>query len=62
VGGPIIKDRTFFFFGFEKQDYIFGLTGLSTEPSNAWVQAARTKLVTAGVAPSPLSVNLLSNL
>jgi hypothetical protein len=62
VGGPIFKDRTFFFFGFEKQDYIFGLTGLSTEPSNAWIQAATAKLATAGVAPSPLSANLLSNL
>ena len=41
VGGPIIKDKTFFFLGFEKQNYIFGLTGLSTEPSAAWAANIR---------------------
>ena len=41
VGGPIVKNKVFFFMGFEKQQYIFGLTGLSTEPSNAWVNQAR---------------------
>jgi hypothetical protein len=70
VGGPIIKDKTFFFFGFEKQNYIFGLTGLSTEPSNAWVANATVLLNNAGgaygayapVAPSTLSQTLLANL
>jgi len=70
VGGPIIKDRTFFFLGFEKQNYIFGLTGLSTEPSAAWVTNAAALLTNAGnkfgayapVSPSPLSTTLLSAL
>src|SRR5438093_1150065 len=60
VGSPIIKDRTFFFLGFEKQNYIFGLTGLATEPSDAWVANARAKL--APGAESTLSDTLLATL
>jgi hypothetical protein len=60
VGGPIIKDKTFFFLGYEKQDYIFGLTGLSTEPSQAWV--AKAEGIMGSVAPSPVSLSLLGNL
>jgi hypothetical protein len=62
VGGPIVKNKVFFFMGFEKQQYIFGLTGLSTEPSNAWVSQAQSLLAAAGVPESTLSARLLSNL
>jgi hypothetical protein len=62
VGGPIVKNKIFFFMGFEKQNYIFGLTGLSTEPSNAWVSQALSLLSSAGVPESPLSARLLSTL
>ncbi len=70
AGGPIIKDKTFLFIGFERQDYIFGLTGLSTEPSTAWVSQAQALLANAGgkygtyapVTESPLSAILLSTL
>src|SRR5258708_10301860 len=36
VGGPIIKNKTFFLVGFEKQEYIFALTWKSTEPTTSW--------------------------
>ena len=60
VGGPIIKNKTFFFLGFEKQNYIFGLTGLTTEPSDAWVAKARALLLPG--MESPLSDTLLATL
>ena len=62
VGGPIIKNKTFFFLGLEKQEYIFGLTGKSTEPSALWVTQAQAALTKYGVAESPLSTTLLSTL
>src|ERR1700719_4149119 len=55
VGGPIIKERTFFFVGFEKQDYIIGLSGLATEPSTPWVTNALALLNTFAVPVSPIS-------
>lgn len=62
LGGPIIKDKTFYFIGFERQDYVFGLTGLSTEPSAAWVNRALGLLNTYGVPESTLSARLLATL
>jgi hypothetical protein len=69
VGGPILKSKTFYFVGFEKQDYIIGLSGVATEPSFAWQTQALDLLNNPGgkygsyapVVPSTLSQNLIGN-
>jgi outer membrane receptor protein involved in Fe transport len=62
LGAPIIKNKTFLFVGFEKQNYIFGLTGLATEPSSAWIQSAQNLLTKYNVPQSTLSTTLFSTL
>jgi hypothetical protein len=62
VGGPIIKEKFFYFVGFEKQQYIIGLSGVATEPSQAFVNNALAVLNNFGVAPSQISVNMLGAL
>src|ERR1700676_1030875 len=62
VGGPIIKNKFFYFVAFEKQQYIIGLSGIATEPSKAWVDNALALLKSKGVAPSTISENMLGAL
>jgi hypothetical protein len=67
LGGPFVKNKLFYFTSFEKQEYIIGLSGVATEPSDAWVALATDILANPGgkygsyapVAPSSLSQNLI---
>jgi len=67
VGGPILKNKLFYFTSFEKQDYIIGLSGVATDPSDAWIALAQDLLDNPGgkygsyapIAASTLSQNLI---
>src|SRR5467141_3605989 len=40
AGGPFIKNKLFSFVSYEKQQYLIGLSGVATEPSDAWITTA----------------------
>ena len=60
VGGPIIKNKTFFFAVGEAQLAKANNSVLDTSPSDAWVSSAKTLMGTYGVPVNPVSLNLLN--
>jgi hypothetical protein len=54
LGGPIVKNHTFFFFNYEQQNYRQALTAPGTTPSAAWVSEAEAVMAKDGVAVNPL--------
>jgi hypothetical protein len=59
-GGPIIKDKTFFFVAGEGQVALANNSILTTEPSAAWVTQAEGVLAKYNVPVNPVSLNLLN--
>jgi hypothetical protein len=62
VGGPVLKDRLFYFLTFEKQRFTIGLPGLATEPSAAYQTESMALMNAYGVAENGVTQQLLANL
>src|SRR5262244_3016402 len=62
IGGPIRKNRTFFFVNYERQRYVIANQLQATVPSDAWVNSARTVLQAYNVAVNPVMLATLANL
>ena len=60
LGGPVKKNRTFYFVNGESQLSIANNTILDTIPSDAWVNQAKGVLAQYGVPVNPVSLNLLT--
>lgn len=60
LGGPVIKNKLFYFTTLEGQKAIANLSLRATHPSTAWVDQARGVLARYGVATSTVATNLLS--
>ena len=60
VGGPVIKNKTFFFAVGEGQLAIANNSVLDTTPSDAWVTQAKTVLAKYNTPVNPVSLNLLT--
>jgi hypothetical protein len=60
LGGPIIKNRTFFFINGEAQRAISAISVLDTAPSAAWAAQATSLLRQSNVPVNQVSTNLLN--
>jgi hypothetical protein len=62
LGGPILKNRTFYFLNYEEQEFVIGNPGLSTEPSAAYQAEALQMLRQYNIPVLPAAQTLLSTL
>jgi hypothetical protein len=60
LGGPVLKNKLFYFLTYERQKLIAGNSTPATEPSAAYVTSATAVLNRYGVAVNPVATNLLS--
>ena len=60
LGGPIIKNKLFYFATLESQKAIANLSLVNQHPSTAWVNEAKAVMARYGIPVNPVSTNLLS--
>ena len=62
AGGPIFKNKTFFFLTYEKQKFLAGNTAQATVPSLAWINQASGVLAKYGVQVNPTMLKVYNRL
>ncbi len=62
IGGPVLRDRFFYFANYEKQQFIIESPASATEPSGAYQAQAKQLLAQYGVPVNSASQNLLNTL
>ena len=60
LGGPIFKNRTFFFLTYEKQKFTAGNTVVATVPSQAWISQAEALMAKNNVPVNPVMVRVFN--
>jgi hypothetical protein len=60
LGGPIARNKTFYFLNGESQLSIANNSILDTIPSEAWVSSGKNVLAQYGIPVNPVSLNLLT--
>ncbi len=62
LGGPIVKDKLFYFWNYEKQQFIIESPASATEPSAAYQANAKALLAEYGIPVNPVQQNVLNTL
>ena len=58
-GGPIIKDKTFFYVGYDGSRSVLGSSGIAFAPTAAQIQQAEAALAGVGQSPNALGLTIL---